>query len=168
VFRSLASSADRILVAAQLKPELRGTGKGAFPTHAPHIYTFIRLLVDEMEQLDLASLSISEYPRCEVCCDLNVYHLTILAGSLSRSAEQGCESCSLLKQGIDHFIKSYESIHILVDCSLSVTVVDENKSPLGIVEFYTHKGKSRISLKLRTNFQYDIQHKFQVSTNKLR
>jgi hypothetical protein len=81
---------------------------------------------------------------CDACRDLDTYHLIITADSLSKSATGGCEACSVLDQGLSHFLDHFEadtSLELLVDYSLFVFAKIKYHETLSTVEFYTHIGR---------------------------
>ena len=80
---------------------------------------------------------------CEVCGNLDACHTEISAAALVQSAAGGCRACSILKDGVFNLVEDFEQIaklQLVVDMSLFVYLLGEQKEQLGVVEFYTLPG----------------------------
>jgi len=80
--------------------------------------------------------------RCPVCGDLETCDSEFTWDDLRRKAADGCTSCSLLKDGVSHFIEDSDAIEklwLVLDMSLFVYV--EKAGPqTNVCEFYTLPG----------------------------
>jgi hypothetical protein len=77
--------------------------------------------------------------NCRLCNDLDVYNLNLGSENLRKGVQNGCPACSMLLQGITHFISpdDISELRIFVDYALYVEIIRREKGERFLVEFST-------------------------------
>ena len=79
---------------------------------------------------------------CPVCGDLVAFESEFSWDELCQKVADGCISCSLLQDGVSHFIENVdvvEKLHLVLDMSLFV-YVERTGRQTDVYEFYTLPG----------------------------
>ena len=80
--------------------------------------------------------------HCRICSDLDIYNLNLRYEDLREGVHNGCPACSMLLQGVGHFVSLDEisQLKLFVDYALYVEVTRRDKGDRVFIEFSTNQG----------------------------
>lgn len=81
---------------------------------------------------------------CSICLDLSTCDEEIPWSALVQGVAGGCQSCSLIRDGIVNVIDEQipiDKLQLVLDVSLFVYVLGKEAKLLFVLEFYTLQGK---------------------------
>lgn len=94
------------------------------------------------EELKNIPVEKSKMAKCRLCNDLDVDNLNLGFETLRKGVQIGCSACSMLLQGVTHFVlpDDISELRIFVDYALYVEIIRREKGERFFVEFSTSQG----------------------------